>query len=1133
MPLYLHIWYDKTADTGLRDTVLELIADHVGKRGLFIFTGPSMVLSMESRYWALSYDYLNSNASAELVDFLIVRYYAGDATTRLCSLTALSYLKDNSVLTGHRSLRTLLVDAVKSPDKDIRFRAIQAFGPIATAKDIPALLLHLGDDDKNVADAAGALLRYLGKLPLSGEGTLRGLRELALAAARVQEKGYPRETAQQLGSESLGRLWSLMFSSKYAEADAYASELARRARQILSDIATAKFVSFWNQYKFSTASPSFLGKVPRNSYFGVTVTPAAGKVNYGQIAAMGAGRVIYCTDAAAWDRDAKKERERFMLHRSLAEGAGLEQTIRINVFKDSLGDLGTFSASFNQILRASHYGQGAKTKIFEISLMPGIDPVEAYKDFAALVREAASSVKRLDESIKLIVGTIVLGDRRWYGSKGAIESLLYHSFEDGERFRGLVDGVSIASNLPPASLEIELNEFMKSFRLSESESILWCTGLGQATQERRGTTVHLERDIVRSIKDACELPACVALLTQAGVSAIFFDPFKDCPVPGDPGTVTLNGLLYRDCMPKPVYHTARLVVQSLRKCKLASSYRYDCGAEVNAVLFPATPQPAVIAWAARPGAVAQIEVNSPFVRVTSTLPDAVGNFRSTFVEAKDKKSALLLPREAVIVEQVQSRPPASAPESAPGRLDTMKKMHHLGYPMSSCQKSYGSHDRSGGNDDGFSGTSSYLYRKEDGEYVIFDARGPGVVQRLWLGRVKGISRIRFYFDDGRVPGIDMTPAEMFGGKKPPFRYPLASSGDAAGGGSILTVPIWFSGRLVIATAGAPRFCQVDYALLDPLTEVVNSDARELERQSDSLAGVAKYLSRDIKDIHANCSPYSIAKKVELPPGRKVDVCTLRGPAMIKCLRVRTADQDDMKHVILQIHWDGSGTAGVGCPLEDMFGLKYGSWHWQGHAVGYMGGEGYVHYPMPFAKSAKVVLTNTGSDATNVSVSITAAPFPSPEAGKRYFCCHWKNAVAAPREETKPPEGAKLLTVNGAGHFVGCILSIHSRGDLSYLDSDILIFADGASVPLVHATGTDDYFGGANFYEGGRFSLPCCGLLAKKDAAIVQYRFHVTDAISFKNSFSFQIEELPPGARQAVYSGAFFWYSDSPSGGDSR
>lgn len=1127
MPVYLSVWRDKTVDQDVRDTFLELIADHSGERGFLIFTDPEMVLSDESRYWALAYDYLNSNVSKDLIEFLTSRYYTGNTRNRRAAVTALSYLKDNSKLARFGNIRPLLANALQSPDNDIRFRAMQAFSPVASIRDIPFILTYLNDDSTSVVDASGKLLRHLGcQQPGNGED-LPGFRELALAAAGIQEKGYPQEVTQQLGDKTLDRLWSMIFSDNFSQADTFAFELALRTRRIQDDITTARFVSFWNHFEFSNAGQSSSGDSPRCKGFGVTLSPAAGKVNYGQIVALGASRLIYCTDIELWDRDYKKERERFLISRNLSQNAGLEQAIRIEISKKVLGETAMFSTAFSQILRASHYGQDAKTKVFEIKLGAQINPLHSYREFADIIREAAISAKRLDETIKIVVGTVALGDRRWYGTSGAIEKLLYHSFEDGESFRRFVDGISISSSLSPAALEKELSEFMKSFRLSERGTMLWCTGLSQPIRELRSTTAHLERDFIASARAATGLPVCVSLLAQAGASVIFFDPFKDSPPSQGQTAVMLNGLLYRDCMEKPVYHSARLVLHALRECELPDSRRYDAGPGTSAVIFPGKSGPVYIVWASQPGAVAQLEIQSPYAKVTEVRPDATGNFPHTTFKNDANRLTLPLSETAFIVEGAGHKPQESIPPLPPGDLDILTRLQHMSRPIFTHQQSHGSFDRSGGNDDGFSGTSSYLYRKENGEYVIFDARGPGSLQRLWMGRTKDISRVRMYFDGSKTPGIDMAPEDMFSGKELPFKYPLASWGEGAGGGSLLVMPLWFSKRLVVATVGPPRFFQADYSTFAPSTKTKSTNQYNLKKKSSSLYATTINLLRKPDEIHTGCSPYRINETVELPAGKKVDVASLKGPGQIRCLRIGCADPERMKHVILQIHWDGSVTAGVGSPLADMFGLKYGIWHWQGFPVGYMGGEGYIHYPMPFKQSAKVALTNTGSETAKVSISISFSPLASSEAGDRYFCCHWKNAIADTNE------GTKLLSIAGAGHYLGCVLSVYSRGDLSYLDSDLLIYADDKSKPLLHSTGTDDYFGGANFYEGGLFSLPYCGLLTNEDSKTTQYRFHVTNPISFQNYFSFRTQELPPQTRQTVYSGVFFWYTDSPSGRDSR
>lgn len=1120
VPVYLHLWRDESLDQALRDTALELVADHAGRRALFIFLDPSMVLSDDSRYWGLAYDYLNANLSPGDIDFLVSQYYAGIVRTRRAAITALSYLKENSLTAGSLALRRLLPDAMQDPDPETRFRAVEAFGCVARVEDIPTILLHLREADGQITTAAGRLLRYLASSPSLGSGLTRGLRQLALAAANVQEKGYPQEVMHQLGSSQLTRLQGLILCGRQSQADMLATRLAKRTRQILDDIRTDKyFVSSWNTFENSTLPTWFPPEAPRSKNFGAVISPASGKVNYGQILALGAGRVIYCADAESWDRDYRKERECFMLHRKLAQAAGLEQIVRVCVSDNVLSSSGTFLSVFSRVLSASRYDEGNTTRVFEISLLPSADPVAAYKKFAAAFRAAATSAKRADSSIKMLLGTVVLGDRRWYGPNGALQKLLRHRFEDSARLRQYIDGITISSRLSPADLEAELEQLGPSPRIP-----LWCTGLGCRGAGLRSTTGRLERDFLNSKTAAAELPICISLLAKAGVKAIFFDPLKDTPVHGNPGTVRLDGLLYKDCMPKPLYHTATLMMRALGTCDLASARESTDRSGVRIMTFSGARLVAV-AWTEHPDVLAEVHVTSPVTRVTYPVPDGAGNLRVSFLSAFKNKIVIPLTGGGAVIEEIGTRPapPPSTPPS--GDFGIMTRLTHLASPLSSWERSYGSHDRSGGNDDGFSGISSYIYRKDSGEYVIFDGRGPGVLKRFWMGRTADISRIRFYFDGRVAPGIDLKPRELFAGDKIPFKYPLVARGPLAGGGSVSFIPVWFSKRLVIATVGVPRFFQLDYALLNPSAKVKSTTAEKLKAQSAKLAAQAAHLSRKPASLHTDCSPYTITKEVDLATGEKVEVATIPGPGLIKCLRARCTDPRDMAQVLLQVHWDGEAKAGVGSSLACIFGQLHGKRDWRGLSVGCVGGEGYIHYPMPFKKSARVVLRNTGNTGIIVSLAVAATPLASQEAAERYFCCHWKSAITSPSTHTC------LLSVKGAGHFVGCVLSLHAPENLSYLDSDILIFADEATRPLLHSTGTDDYFGAGNFYEGSLFTLPYSGLLSKRDGATLQYRLNIADAIPFKHSLRFLIEEPPPDVRDTTCSGTFFWYSESPAGGD--
>jgi len=124
-----------------------------------------------------------------------------------------------------------------------------------------------------------------------------------------------------------------------------------------------------------------------------------------------------------------------------------------------------------------------------------------------------------------------------------------------------------------------------------------------------------------------------------------------------------------------------------------------------------------------------------------------------------------------------------------------------------------SHDRRGGNDNGFSNKAEYVRRERGLRVCIADMAGPGCVQSAWFGwpshprqprfleplwkRILG--RIRFVFDREERPRLDVPIGELIGA--PPFTEPLAFDGDRSPGGFISYVPVPFAERLRVSVGG--------------------------------------------------------------------------------------------------------------------------------------------------------------------------------------------------------------------------------------------------------------------------------------------------------------------------------------------
>ena len=88
-----------------------------------------------------------------------------------------------------------------------------------------------------------------------------------------------------------------------------------------------------------------------------------------------------------------------------------------------------------------------------------------------------------------------------------------------------------------------------------------------------------------------------------------------------------------------------------------------------------------------------------------------------------------------------------------------------------------SYDTTGGNNDGFGGTYSFV-RKEGNFHVLADLKGPGVVNRI-ATPTPTAGMLAFYFDGETSPRIRIPYIELFSGKHFPFVKPLV--GNEVGG----------------------------------------------------------------------------------------------------------------------------------------------------------------------------------------------------------------------------------------------------------------------------------------------------------------------------------------------------------------
>ncbi len=104
-----------------------------------------------------------------------------------------------------------------------------------------------------------------------------------------------------------------------------------------------------------------------------------------------------------------------------------------------------------------------------------------------------------------------------------------------------------------------------------------------------------------------------------------------------------------------------------------------------------------------------------------------------------------------------------------------------------------------------------------------------------------------------------------------------------------------------------------------------------------------------------------------------------------------------------------------------------------------------------------------------------------------------------------------------------------NGELWFLEGDEMVWVDGAGEPVMYGTGTEDYFTSGWYFNEGICAGPLHGLIIKDEeqARIAAYRYHLGDAIPFRESIRFTIEHGHANTEVGDYASTAYWYQMEP------
>jgi hypothetical protein len=427
---------------------------------------------------------------------------------------------------------------------------------------------------------------------------------------------------------------------------------------------------------------------------------------------------------------------------------------------------------------------------------------------------------------------------------------------------------------------------------------------------------------------------------------------------------------------------------------------------------------------------------------------------------------------------------------------------------------------------------SWYVRKEqrDGrtEWVMMDAEGPGCVVRIWCTGPAITGTLRFYIDGADKPVIEGKAVEIVGGK--------ALTGEPLSAlrarGFNLYLPIPYAKQCKITYDGPnfwetknnqdPFYYQVNYRTYSKGTVVESFGPATLKANADLLGQTQSLLLSPGKALDPTVTATST---VQVSGTAASGTANLSGPSAIRrlVLKVKAANLEQaLRSLVLRMEFDGE--AAVWCPAGDFFGSgvglnPYQCW-WQAVEKG---GTLVSYWPMPFEKTAVVMMENLGAEPVDAMLTVEQRSWKWDERSM-HFHANWQYRYPF---DSQPAFDWNYLTAQGQGVLAGDVLTVLNTSADWWGEGDEKIFVDGEAFPSHLGTGTEDYYGYAyctpEFFEDPFHAQPRADG-PRNFGRVTNLRCRSLDAIPFDKSIRFDIEVWHWTKATMEYATTVYWYA---------
>jgi hypothetical protein len=259
---------------------------------------------------------------------------------------------------------------------------------------------------------------------------------------------------------------------------------------------------------------------------------------------------------------------------------------------------------------------------------------------------------------------------------------------------------------------------------------------------------------------------------------------------------------------------------------------------------------------------------------------------------------------------------------------------------------------------------------------------------------------------------------------------------------------------------------------------------------------------------------------QLSAGDSVVLLNTDGPGIITRMWFTIIDRSPemLRSLKIEVFWDGSKKPAVSAPFGDFFGVGPGhNLAFESELFANPEGESFNCFiPMPFKKSAKIIVTNEGKkDLLMLFYDINFIKLKNWNKEDLYFHCYWHRDTAT----TLGKDFEILPEIKGKGRFLGSYISVNANPVYKsswWGEGEVKMYIDGdTDYPTLVGTGAEDYVGTGWGLDKFVTRYSGCLVADRENQRWAFYRYHIPDPVYFGFNFKASIQQIGGQLRENV------------------